>query len=318
MSHTVHFSSSRRLVCRTGRFSRCGLAFDDSGLVSASVSVGLQSGTRLMWMFVAAFIPLFLSGCSAFPRLNQTAASRQTVAIKRQNRVDYRAVANTARSSYQDGNLSGAIAGMEKAAELNDGDSQLHVELGEYYLADGQWLQAQRHAEKGLEKNYRLASAWNLNGKVKAAKGDLRGALADYQHAVGLDANRQDIQLQIAEIYGQLNQPMRSLAAIEQLLSHFPPDDQPESAVLTKSLALMKLDQLQPAIELLEVASRSRMATSEVFVRLGQAQLLAGQSSQARLTLARAEKSFPQQGQLHELTQQLQEAGTRVAVLSVR
>ncbi len=319
MSRFYHSENARTVPGLTGNapvFSRsCAsaglLLFVVTGLIALTGchSIPMASGNKFASSRHAVSDTFSTSRNGSFVKsksfFNRTATEAPT---------DYRIDANVARTHFQNGEIDQAIVQMKRAVEMSGGDSQLHVELGEYYLASGLWLQAQRHAELGLEKNHRLASAWFLKGKTKAAKNELREALGDYQRALGYDATRQDIQMEIAQTYGRMNQPMKSLAAVEQLLSQYPRDEQPENAVLTKSVALMKLQQLEPAIDILEVASRNRNATSQTFLRLGQAQLMAGQDSQARLTLARAQQAFPDQP-FEQLAEQLRDASTRVAVL---
>ena len=123
------------------------------------------------------------------------------------------------------------------------------------------------------------------------------------------------VQLAIVEIYQRKQQPLRALAAVEQILSQYPPDQQPERVLLAKSVALMELRQLGPAIEVLQTASQREDASSEVFLRLGQAQLLSGQVSQARLTLNLGKKSFPGNGEFDSLLTELQSAQQRLAAV---
>ena len=158
-------------------------------------------------------------------------------------------------------------------------------------------------------------SAWLLSGKTKLAKGETQEALADFQRAVSLQPDHQGAQLAIVDAYRQTKEPLRALTAVEQFLSKFPPDQQPESALLAKSTALIELHQLTPAIELLQVASHREGVSSEVFLRLGQAQLLAGQGSQARLTLSKAKQICPNDSSFESLLGQLPTSDERVASL---
>ena len=75
----------------------------------------------------------------------------------------------------------------------------------------------------------------------------------------------------------------------------------------------MELNQTGPAIDLLKVASQRNGASSEVFLRLGQAQLLAGDVSEARLTLIQAKQSYPDQLVFDSLLAELPNQNPRVA-----
>ena len=147
---------------------------------------------------------------------------------------DHRIVANVARTHFQEGQTQQAIEFMQQAIDLSGNDAELNVELGEYYLADGQLQAAERQVQRSLKKKHRLASAWLLKGKTKAARGDIKAALGDYQRALGIDGSREDIQLQIVDSYQQLGDPLRALSAVEQLLDKYPTERQPETAILAK------------------------------------------------------------------------------------
>jgi Tfp pilus assembly protein PilF len=223
--------------------------------------------------------------------------------------------ANLARAVARQGELELAIHHMSKAVELSHNDPRLIVELGEFYLSAGQWQFARQKSESALNINHRYAPAWALKAKTTRAKGQLDQALTEFQRAAGLDPTNAEVQMAIVETYQQHKQPMRALSAVEQLLSQYPPDQQPEEAILAKSVALMDLNQLSPAIEMLQTASRRDNASSEVFLRLGQAQLLAGQVSAARLTLTQAKSAFPGESEFDSLLAQLQTDRPHVAAL---
>ncbi len=224
--------------------------------------------------------------------------------------------ANLARAVNREGDPAKAIHHMVRAVELSGNEPRLVVELGELYLQAGQWLPARRQAELALELDRRFAPAWGLKGKTSLAKGQLDEALAEFQRAVGLDSSLADIQLAIVETYQQKQEPLRALSAVEQFLNQFPRDQQPEPAVIAKSIALMQLDHTGAAIDVLKVASQRNGASSEVFLRLSQAQLKAGQTSQARLTLNQARENFPQQPVFDSLLAELQTEPARVAAVS--
>ena len=207
---------------------------------------------------------------------------------------------------------------MQQAVDLSDSDPRMLVELGEMYLDAGQWFPARRQVELALTADRHNAAAWFLSGKTHKAKGEYQNALTDFQRALGLSPDLVDAQLQVVDTYQKMGQPFRSLSAAEHLLSKHPSDQQPEAAVIAKSVALMELNQMRPAIEILQTASQKANASSEIFVRLGQAQLLAGQVSQARLTLNRGKQTFPHLTVFDQLIGDLQSAEQRVAAVENR
>lgn len=224
-----------------------------------------------------------------------------------------------AQAYLQKGDIKSAISNLEQAvskSELRGGDPTINVALGELYLSNGQWLPAVRQAELALNRNGKLAEAWALKGKTEYAKGNMSAALAHFHRAIGYQPKMPDVQLQIAETYQKMNQPLRALSTVEQLLSQYPPERQPERAMLVKGVALMSIQHVASAIDVLQVASQRENATSEVFVRLGQAQLLAGQTSQARMTLNRAKQLFPDENEIGELVTDLQSVSQDVATVT--
>ena len=230
-----------------------------------------------------------------------------------QNPNDASVRENLARTLHQSGDTQQAILQMQHAVDLSIGDPRLLVELGELYLDAGQWLPARRQVELAFEHDHRYAPAWVLSGKTEKAKSNYEQALADFQRAIGISPDLPGVEMQIVDTYQKMGQPLRALSAVEQILSKHPSDDQPESAVLAKSVALMEMKQFKPAIDILQIASEKERASSNVFVRLGQAQLLAGQISQARLTLNRGKQEYPNLVVFDDLSDDLQSVESRVA-----
>ena len=131
-----------------------------------------------------------------------------------------------------------------------------------------------------------------LKGQIHAASGDHRQALGDFQKAAGIDASRDDVQLQIVQSYRSLGDPLRALSAIETLLEKYPADQQPNQALVEKSSALLQLNQHSAAIETLKLAIRND-PTPEMFHALANAQELSGRNTTALQTLDEAKQRFP-------------------------
>ena len=229
---------------------------------------------------------------------------------------DTRIQSHLAETFIQKGDFGSAIAQLEQATQSHDCEAVTHVRLGELYLENGQWIPAVRQAELALSKDRQLASAWVLKGRTEYSKGAWGNALANFQRALGYQPKNEQVQLLVADTYQKLDQPMRALATVEDLMSHYPANAQPEAAVIAKSSALMDLRHYQSAIDVLRQASEKDSATSEIFVRLGKAQLLAGQVSRARMTLNRGKQRFPDETELEVLVADLQSNNQDVAMQS--
>lgn len=230
-----------------------------------------------------------------------------------QNPSDASVREDYARALLQSGETDQALEQMRFAVELSKGDPRVAVELGTMYLDSGRWLPARRQVELAIERDHRFAPAWALSGKTEKSKGNYEKALADFQRALSYAPDLPGVQIEIVDTYQKMGEHHQALSAIEQILHRYPADEFPENLVLAKSVALMKIDQLRPAIDLLQTASKRQEASSEVFVRLGQAQLLAGQVSQARLTLNRGKQAFPNLVVFDQLVDDLQTAQQSVA-----
>lgn len=215
---------------------------------------------------------------------------------------DFRVRANLARTLHQSGETSEAIAQMQQAIEQSGGDPNMLVELGEMYLDAGQLSPANRQAQAAIQINHRNANAWRLKGKVSLARGDNAIALSEFQKAAGFAPEALDIQMDIAATYRAMNQPLKALAAVESLLSRHPVDTQPEAAILAKADLLLELKQHSSAIAMLQRASREQTNSQAILIRLGTAEVEAGELSQARSTIARGIELFGKTSDLLQLT----------------
>lgn len=181
---------------------------------------------------------------------------------------DHEIVVNLARTHFQEGQYQPAIKELNRAIKINGHDEKLLVELGQYLLADGQVDAASEKAQLALQKNHRCACAWLLSGRVHAARGDDQAALGDYQKAIGIDPQREDIQLEIVRGYRRLNNPLRALSAVENILEQYPSHQQPEAAILEKSQALLQLKQNKSALETLSQAIADGNQSPEIKLAL--------------------------------------------------
>lgn len=247
-------------------------------------------------------------------RLDQ-AESLLTRAVQ-QRPKDHRIRASLAETLRLQGQTTAAVEQLRLAVESSK-DPELRVQLGSMLLEAGDRVQANRQMQLALNKNRNLPSVWGLKAKLEMAQGNWQSAIYDLQRSLSLDPNQPETQMQVANAYMQLGQPIRALSAVEQLLERYPTDQQPEIALIAKSGALVSLNQLPKAIEVLQVASQRSDASSEVFLHLSKAQLAAGQASQARTTLAKAKLSFPNQPIFDSMLQQVRNESGQVAKVKV-
>ena len=311
---------------------------DDSG--SASSYELSRLAYRSRWAKLGVVILLFfVSGCQTFHPFARKTREKVTAArqwanngleafqngqldrarglfsrASEQNPTDYRIRANLAKTLFQSGDREQAIAEMTRAVKLSNDDRKLLTTLGQMYVDIGALDLAQQQVDRALAPDHRYAPAWELKGKISKSKGNYHHALADFQKSLGYEPDVTNVQLEIVDTYQRMGEPLRALSAVEQVLQKNPIEKQLESTIIAKSAALIELKQLRPAIDLLESASQRPNASSDLFLRLGHVQLLAGDSAGARATVSRGQQAFPQLAVFQELGQTfLPQANPQVA-----
>jgi Tfp pilus assembly protein PilF len=161
-----------------------------------------------------------------------------------------------------------ALTQLEEARKLAPEDPQLAVRTGEVQLALGQTVMAQGLADEALKLDPKCATAWALRGRVAAARGQHRQALADFQRSLGYAADQNDVTIQLAETYRQLNQPAQALVALETLADSYPPGDAPQQVLYLEGLALKALDRQDDAARMLARAAQLDRPSADLLYHL--------------------------------------------------
>jgi tetratricopeptide (TPR) repeat protein len=206
---------------------------------------------------------------------------------------DERAHCGYAESLWQRGAQAEAVAHMEEAVRLSGHDPERVVQLGEMYLARGELARASQQAERAVAANTQLAGAWALRGKVLAAQGSRTEALASFHRALKLQQQYPEVQLALAEIYGEQNRPQRALATLQSLADSFPPEQVPVEVLIHQGLALRQLGRHADAARSLAQAAERGNPSADLLYELGRTQLSAGDSAAARLAVAAALERDP-------------------------
>jgi tetratricopeptide (TPR) repeat protein len=181
-----------------------------------------------------------------------------------------------------------AIQNMERAVSLSGGKAELHVKLGEMYVAYGQLERAWLQAESAIGAQPKLGSAWALRGDVLDRQGRREEALVSYHRALSYQPRYPRVQLAAAEIYRQQNRPRRALATLEAVIDQAGPDGVPSQVMLLQGIALKALGRHDQAIEVLTAASTRGEPDAELLHHLGEAHYLAGDVASAGLTVQAA------------------------------
>jgi tetratricopeptide (TPR) repeat protein len=285
----------------------------------------------------AALVLLAATGCSTLGsrgrEAQSAAAARQltqqgTSALERGDwlraeSLFERAVATSAsdaeaRRSYAEtlwhrGAATEALAQLEEACTHAGHDPGLAVRTGEVDLALGRLDQASRLADKALRLDSRFAPAWALRGRVAAAAGKPREALADYQRSLGLAPDSYEVGILVAETYRQLNEPEQALVALQALADRHSPGDEPQQVLHLEGMALAALARYEDAARVLSQAAERQRPTPDLLCDLANAQLLAGRPAQAQRALERALALDPNHAPSRALTARLASAGGAIA-----
>ena len=188
--------------------------------------------------------------------------------------------------------------------QKNPESPELRVALGQRFLAQGQLNSARSAARAAIELAPTSADAWQLIGDVDASDQQFEQALADYQHALGFDANRTDLQMRVAQCYLQLNRPLRAASTLENLVNR------PDQTASVELLALygnvmQEIGQHSRATQAYAAACDDPRATSEHFIRLSHSQVLAGDVSASAATLHACLQKFPDSSEARMLLAQV-------------
>ena len=245
---------------------------------------------------------LSLRGMEAMQQGNWELAETRFASAVEACPVDERARCRYAETLWQRGEVDEAIVQMNEAVRLSAGDPQLMVQLGEMYLSRGELSPADRLAERAIAANPQLASAWALKGNVLNRRDLPEQALARYHRALCFQAHYPQVQLAAAEIYRQKNRPQRALATLQLLAEQYLPGEEPAEVRYLEGLALKSLGRYENAVESFQMAMQRDKPNVELLYHLGEAQLLAGDVTNAHLTVSRALEMAPQ----HVASRQLQ------------
>ncbi len=131
-------------------------------------------------------------------------AGRQATAISPQSAIDWQNLANIYRSLIGFGQNadSFAILSAQQAVNLDPANPQEYIGLGGIYYQLRQWDKAQQMFQQAINLKPDFANAYYNLGHALQEKGDLKGALAQYQAVKTLIAND---PANLAKITGEIN-----------------------------------------------------------------------------------------------------------------
>ena len=217
------------------------------------------------------------------------------------------------QSLWNVGDRKQAIHHMREAIRLSGGDPQLVVQLGQMQLTENQLTAAAQSASLAIQVRPHSASAHALRSNVLRRQGNLEAALAGYHRALSLQPDYPDVQIEVAEIYQQMERPQRSLTMLARLQEGYPPGQVPQRVLQLQGLALKSLARYDDAIERFVQAGRQGTMTADLFYQLAESHWLAGDRGNAQLAVTEALSLAPQHPGGLRLQKTLQGVPTNVA-----
>jgi tetratricopeptide (TPR) repeat protein len=202
--------------------------------------------------------------------------------------IDAEARRNYAESLWRRGARKEAIVQLEESGRLAGDDPMVWSRLAEMYLTTGQLELAWKNAEKAIDLDPRLPSAWAIRGGVWRASRQPDEALTCYLRALGYAPKDRAILLEVAELHRQTNQPERALQTLQCLSDTYSSGEEPAQVQHLFGQAYAALGRYDDAVESLSLAINRGKPTVEMLCHLGEAQLLAGSPTEAAATAQRA------------------------------
>ncbi len=259
-----------------------------------------------------------------------------------------------------------AVAQLEEACRRNP-DSDLRVRLAEMYLEMGRWDEqagrlneqmgrfdearhsldeaggnldkAQRNIDQFLNRNFKLAAAWWVRGRVLRSKGDLLAAQGNRAQAKGdllLASQYRDLargayfealtDLQRAAAYGPKDQPdrqvigetaavyrslgwwQRALESMQGLLDTYTRGEEPQQVLYLTGQDYIALGRYDDAVASLTLALPRGRPTPELLYSLGEALYGSGRTQEADAALQQALAINPQHAPSRKLHAEIQVA----------
>jgi tetratricopeptide (TPR) repeat protein len=164
---------------------------------------------------------------------------------------------------------------------LSVNDANLCARIAEMRLAVGQIDAARVRAEQAIDLDPKLAAAWVVHARVMRATQQPQQALADYHRALGFAPEDRQTLLEVAELYREMNQPLRAIMTLQNLSDTYGPDEEPQRVLYLRGLAYEAAQRYDDAADSFATALRRGQPTPELLYRLAEVQLALGRPAAA-------------------------------------
>ena len=214
----------------------------------------------------------------------------------------------------EQGRMEEAIVEMQRAVGQSGGEPAWLAELATMQLSHGDLDGARQSADKAIERQPSLASAWQVRGDVFNKSGRHEDALRDYHRALSEGGDSPELLMQVADTYRMLGRPRRALSTLQRMASNFAPEDHPPQLPFARALAYQALDRHDEALPHFLIAQEQQGSQPLLLTQMAISQWQVGSRDAARASLTLASQIEPQNPRIIALLTEWQPTATaRVA-----
>ncbi len=198
----------------------------------------------------------------------------------------------------QNGNLDLALETAQAFVEDNHDQASPHVLLGIVYLQRNELHDAENAFQKALEIEPGSPAAYNGLASIAVKSNNYEKAKQYYLDALKKNPEHLKIQMNLAEVEARLHNLEEMRSVLEQAIKYHPNALEPR---ITLARSYLQSGDGDKAIELLTETGPKNADNPAVLAMLAEAQLTAGQPSQAISTLHRLDTVTPNSAKVHFL-----------------
>lgn len=211
-----------------------------------------------------------------------------------------------AETLWHKGDTVQALKQLDMAIDASSQDASLWVRRAEMKLDLNQIAEARADADRAIDVDPSFASGWIVRARAQERAGKLKEALGDLHRALACDSSRNEILVEIAEIYRQLGDPQRALMNLQSVAENYSRGTEPPRVLFLSGLAYSALGRYDDAAAAYHQAAERGGADAELSYRMAEALWLAKQPQSARAALAEALAINPQHVASRQLLEQIE------------
>jgi len=168
---------------------------------------------------ITVMVILFFTGCASTQKTVPPIRKRFSAIFESDDRYYYFTLAQLEKKS---GNISEAIAYLNKAIQIDPDTSYLQMELATLYLRQEDPVKALSAVEKIIEKDPENVEALIIYGKIKQNLNYFEDARAAYEIVIAGDPAQRDIYFLLGNLYMNNGDLDDALRVYNGLIEHFP------------------------------------------------------------------------------------------------